>query len=57
MEGRISKAGIAVGIVLIVVGAILAWTWLGDSELGESPVDEAAGAEELGDEQEGDIND
>ena len=57
MKGRISNVGIAIGIVLIVMGAIFAWVWLGDNEQGESPVDEAASAEEIGDEQEGDIND
>jgi hypothetical protein len=47
MFGRISNAGIAVGVVLIVVGGIIAWAWLGGNELGESPVDDAAGTEEL----------
>ncbi len=49
MLGRMSKGGIAVGVVLIAIGVIVAWIWLGDSEMGESPVDEAASAEELGD--------
>lgn len=47
MFGRISNAGIAVGVVLIVIGGIIAWAWLGDTDLGESPVDEAAEMEEL----------
>lgn len=55
-EGK-SKGGIAIGVVLVAVGVIVAWFWLGDSGMGESPVDEAAGADEIGDGQEGDIND
>ena len=57
MEGRISKGGVATGVVLIAIGVVVAWLWLGDSELGESPVDAAAGTGELGDEQEGDVID
>ena len=54
MFGRISNAGIAIGVVLIVIGGIVLWVWLGDTDLGESPVDEAAQMEELdGNEEEG----
>ena len=55
-EGK-STRGIWIGVGLVAIGVIVAWFWLGDSEMGESPVDEAAGANEIGDEQEGDIND
>ena len=54
MFGRMSNAGIAVGVVLIVIGGILLWFWLGDSDLGESPVDEAAQMEELNESEEED---
>ncbi len=57
MDGSSSKGGIGIGIALIAVGAIVAWIWLGDTDMGESPVDEAAGAGELGDQQEGGVSD
>ena len=47
MFGRIGNAGIAIGVVVIVIGAIILWFWLGDNDLGDSPVDDAAQMEQL----------
>lgn len=48
MFGRTGNSGLAIGVAVVVIGGLLAWLWLGDTDPGDRPVDEAAGVEQGG---------